>query len=133
MKFGLLLAPLLVVCSTEFIVGMDQRPVSVKGKIDRHLLFVLNRDRQIVEYGSRNMEFLVPPKEFLGKVITDVVPLNEFDKKAMINGFRSARKHNEEQRRVPYTLQDVQFVAAIRYQKDKGTFSVKVRESAKKN
>jgi len=50
----------------------------------------------------------------------------------MTKGLASARKHNAT-RRVPYALQDIKFVAAIKYQKDKDSFSVKVRESEAKS
>jgi len=139
MKARLLLASLCVVCSTASVFGMDApvvlpvAPESVKkvANVDRYLRFVLNRNYEITEYGSKNMKFFADPDEFVGKKITESLPLNKHDKKAITRGLKGAKASNgETEHLVPYTLDNIRFCAGIKYIEKKKKFSVKVTQSA---
>jgi hypothetical protein len=90
------------------------------------LKFKLDQSLEIIgasEHGT--MKFLFPKSEFMHKVITDAVPLSQDDKSAMNLGFASARVDGKIQN-VPYTLEQMQFLAAIQYKQKRDGFVVKV-------
>lgn len=130
MKAHLLLTTLGVMCSAVSVSAMDKKPVELKKSapaMRSYLGFTTDKKLYIREYKSENMEFAVAPKEFVGKKLTEAVPLSDKDKKALKNGFKRARE-KEETRRVSYSIADAQFLAAIRYVKDKEQYSVKVTQ-----
>jgi hypothetical protein len=134
MKAKFLLSSLSLMLVTGFVFGMDEKPKklvaskAVAKPMDHHLLFILNDEKEIVEYGSRNMEFACPPTEFMGKKITKAVPLSGPDQKVVRTGLKNAKESNK-RAEVNYTLQDQAFVAAIRYHQDKQQYNVKVRNA----
>jgi hypothetical protein len=93
-----------------------------------YLKFKLDPKLQIIgagEYGS--MKFLLPKDEFMNKVITDVVPLNEEDKRAINVGFAKARVDGKVHN-VPYALEQAKFLSAIYYKQKRDGFVVMVTE-----
>jgi len=136
MKSHLLVASLCVACSAGTVFSMQQvEPKKEKAPqasrvLDAYLAFTLDNSLCIREYKTKNMEFLVPPSEFMGKKFTDAVPLSDKDKKALAHGFMQAIE-KDEKRRVSYTTHDIQFSAAVKYLKDKDQYCVTVTQVAK--
>ncbi len=118
MKLYVLLS-LSVMCVPSFLMGTSCK--------SEYLKFELNDALEVTGYASKNMEFLVPAKAFMGKVITQVVPLNVEDGDAITAGFEKAREESNELC-VPYTLNGKSFLSIIKYKKDKSVFSVKVKQ-----
>lgn len=143
MKAKFLLSSLSLLLVTGFVFGMDiqekkpSKPVAKKSvelskpvqkKVDHHLLFILNDKKEIVEYGSRNMEFACPAKDFMGKKITDAVPLSDADQKALRRGLRGAKASSgKTEKLVPYTLNEIRFCAAIKHRTNQ--YRVVVRQN----
>jgi len=132
MKSRLLLASLCAISSTASVLGMDvvTAPKKAPRKRESYLMFEVGKTLRIREYGSRNMEFLVPPRDFVGKKITEAVPLSVAHKQAFELAFEKTRKENV-RAKVRYAVADAQFSAAIRYLADKQRYSVKVTEVKK--
>ena len=130
MKSRLLLASLCAISSTASVFCMDvvTAPKKALRKRESYLLFEVGKTLRIREYGSRNMEFLVPPREFVGKKITEAVPLSVAHKQAFELAFEKTRKENV-RAKVPYAVADERFVAAIRYLADRQRYSVKVTKA----
>jgi hypothetical protein len=105
---------------------MSSETVSTK---PGYLLFKCDNSLHIIGYGCKNMDFLVPGKEFMRKVLTEAVPLSDGDKARMNLGFNQARATKKRQD-VPYTLENAQFLAKITYKQHTNGFSVKVKEVA---
>lgn len=118
MKVSRVFASVCLMSACAFVGAMDF-------KRDEYLKFKLDKDLHIVGHKAKHMEFLVSPADFTGKVITEAVPLSPEDVVALTNGFQKARTGKQKEK-VPYTLKDKQFVAAIKHKKD--SFSVKVKE-----
>lgn len=132
MKAHLLLTTLGVMCLAASVFAMDKmykaEPQSCAMR--SYLRFKTDEELHIREYESKNMEFAVAPKEFVGKKLTEAVSLSNKDKKALEHGFKRARKKGET-KRVSYSIADAQFVAAIKYVQDKEQYSVRVTQTAK--
>jgi hypothetical protein len=121
MKLCLMLTSLALSAGITFCAEKSPQSIALK----RELFFALDKDRQIIEYGCRNMEFLISPQEFLGKVITEAVPLDDVSKEAINNGLVKAVENPGWIQSVNYTLFDHKFVAAIRYGNDQYRIKVK--------
>lgn len=131
MVFVLVLALLLATHSTH---SMDKKtyPTEILNpmivpSLDRYLWFVLDRDKKIVEYASKNMEFFCSAATFMHKKMTDVVPLSVADKEAIKVGMRNARKQRQEQV-IPYVLEEKRFNAAIKYRSKYEQYRIKVTQ-----
>lgn len=131
MKAHLLLTTLSIMCSAVSVSAMDKKDITALAPqscaMRSYLSFKTDKKLHIREYKSENMEFAVAPKEFLGKKLTKAVPLSDKDKKALEHGCKRARE-KEETRRVPYSIAEAQFLASIKYAKDKEQYSVKVTQ-----
>jgi hypothetical protein len=78
----------------------------------RCLNFLVNNEKCITGFSRQNMEFAIKPSEFVGKNIIDILPLDEKDHNAVALGFcRAVEK--EETVKVPYELNDMNFIAKI--------------------
>lgn len=76
------------------------------------LNFLVNNERCIKAYSAQGMSFLVQPTDFVGKVLFDAVILSEQDRNNLVQGFDEAQVNNT-QVEVPYTLENIQFLAKI--------------------
>lgn len=103
--------------TNAFVGAMDYQ--------NSYLEFKLDNDLRIVGSEAYHMEFLVPPLKFMGKIITEAVPLDQHDKEALLKGFEAARE-DKKTREVAYELEKKYFVAAITHTKN--GFSVIVRD-----
>jgi hypothetical protein len=110
-----------------FVGAMDR-------KKDEYLKFEVDKELHVLTGKAHGgMKFFLPPSDFTGKVITEVVPLSPEDQAALTNGFQTAMAHKKKQK-VEYaiknleTQQDRRFVAAIKHKAKKDSFSVKVKE-----
>ena len=52
-------------------------------KDEKRLNFLLGHNWRIKQYSAQNMEYAVPPSEFVGKKITEAVPLSENDRNVL--------------------------------------------------
>ena len=93
------------------------------------LNFLLNHEWEIKGNSAQNMKYEVQPSDFLGKKITEAVPLNEGDKDAISKALNKAAE-NQETVHVPYGLNGIAFIATITpiiKANQKNNFFVKVR------
>ena len=112
MKFNLLsralrsfsVVGLLVASATGSLMSME--------KNTSRLNFLLNSDLCIKGSSAQEMNYLVQPEELLGKNILYAVPLSEYDRNALRNGFNEAAQ-KEITVKVPYTLKGIRFLAEI--------------------
>ncbi len=125
MKLYLVLSSLVI--STSMVFGAEKLSQQTSDAVKRNLFFALNADKQIIEYGCRNLEFLVSPQEFLGKVLTESVPLNVASKEAINKGLMDAHNTPGHKYLVGYELFEHKFVATIEYQDINEKYFVKVR------
>lgn len=97
------------------------------------LNFLVDSDQLILRYSKEHMDYFIEPSDFVGKDITEVVPLNETDRKAVLSGFGKAAEKNETVK-VPYTLDSENFVAKItplKRENSRYNYFVKVQEAEK--
>jgi hypothetical protein len=105
MKSHALLTLMFVICSTGSLMSMEQ------GKRGR-LNFLLNHAWQIKGNSAQNMEYEVKPSDFLGKKITEAVPLDKDDKEAISKALNLAAE-SQETVAVAYGLNGIAFWATI--------------------
>ncbi|HSC24703.1 MAG TPA: hypothetical protein VLB80_00600 [Candidatus Babeliales bacterium] len=101
------------------------------------LSFILNKDLHITSYTANNMDYAIPPTNFLEKNILDTVPLRTDDRNALQNAFKMLSLEKPVAT-VPYELihnitkDKVRFLANIicltNNGKDISNFFVKVAE-----
>ena len=121
MKVHILAALLCTISLNSFAAEKKDENPHLKFNLDDAL-----RIKGAEEHGG--MKFLVPASEFMGKVITDAVPLEEGDRKKLQDALKAARIKGDSQE-VVYKLQAMFFLAHITHDTDENSFSVKVTES----
>src|SRR5216684_1092303 len=107
MKSYVLMSTLFAACATSSLMSMD----TVENKKER-LNFLLNHEWQIKASSAQNMEYEFPRSDFLGKKITEAVPLSERDVIAVSKAITDAAQ-NQRTERVAYTLNNKGFLAKI--------------------
>jgi len=130
MKHNLLLATLLGICSASQLMCMEEKQQS-NGRLN----FVIEQDNLTIKASSaQGMKYYLDPKQFLGKNITEVLPLNETDYQNMTKGFQTAANENKTVY-VLYALDENPYIAKITavtgeeyLPNDKVFFFVKVKE-----
>lgn len=103
MKSYILVATLLV-SATGSVMSMENEKA--------RLNFLLNHEWQIKGSSKQNAEYEFPPSEFLGKKITEAVPLNERDVAAISKALTEAAE-NQSTVKVAYDLNGKAFLATI--------------------
>ena len=119
MKAPLLLS-LCLMSTISFLGAMDF-------KKSKYLKFRLDNNLRILDHEAKHMETFVAPEKFLGEIITETIPLEPYDLNALHNGFQKAMTQKKKQK-VEYTLENKQFVAAIKHISKNNEYSVKVKE-----
>lgn len=122
-------ALLVVAGATGSLMSMDQNEFSPS-----RLNFYLGHNWRIRSYSAENMDFGMPPSEFVGKKITETIPLSEHDKNAVTRGVEKA---TQEQKTVtvPYTFDNTKYFATItplikmKRDQQRNSFFVKITDS----
>lgn len=107
MKFSVSIATLVVVCATGSLMSMEQ-----KNNDTPRLNFLLGHHGRIRKYSTENMEYYLQPSEFVGKKLTQAVPLDKHDRNAVEQALADAAQ-KQVTVTVPYTLENKQFLATI--------------------
>ena len=124
------LAILAVAGATGSLMSMDQKNEFSESRLN----FYLGHNWRIRSYSAQNMEFGMPPSEFVGKKITETIPLSEHDKNAVTRGVEKATEQQITVT-VPYTFDKKEYFATItpliKMKKDKqrNSFFVKITDS----
>jgi len=103
MKFYLLAATALA-CATSSIMSMENEQA--------RLNFLLDNNWCIEGNSAEDMPYEVQPEVFLGKKITEAVPLNDQDKDAISRALNEAAQR-QATTKVKYTLNDKNFIAKV--------------------
>ena len=120
MKFYVLVPALFAACASASLMSMENG--------NARLNFLLNHAWVIKGSSAQNMGYEVPRSEFLGKKITEAVPLSECDVAAVSKGLTDAAQ-NQMVVKVPYDLNKKAFLATITpiiKANEKNNFFVKV-------
>lgn len=101
------LAVLVVAGVTGSLMSMEQ-----KNKDTQRLNFLLGHNWRIKQYSAQNMEYAVPPSEFVGKKLTDAVSLSEHDRNVLKAVLVDAAE-KQITVKTSYTLENKQFSSKI--------------------
>jgi len=123
MKIYVLVPALFVACASASLMSMENG--------QERLNFLLSHSWRIKASSSQNMQYEVPRTEFLGKKITEAVPLSEYDAAAISKALTDAAQ-NQRTVKVPYSLNKKAFLATITpiiKANQKNNFFVKVQDN----
>jgi len=113
-----------------FLCAMSLHSFAAEKKAESYLKFRLDEHNRIIKASHHgDMRFFCSEKDFLGKIISHAVPLEQPDRDKVDNALKLVRESSKDAEEcVVYGLGNEDFQALITYKAAKNRVSVKVKE-----